>query len=63
MSESKNYGAWNQDKSMKVGTIATTKQVSPSALRYTCAKCGVFLGRHDSPPVCHCGSTRFHSGR
>lgn len=63
MSEAKNYGAWNQGKSLRGGTISTTKQVSPNALRYTCAKCGVFLGRHDSTPVCHCGSTRFHSGR
>lgn len=63
MSEEKYFGAWNQEKSTKVGTLALAKQVSPTAPRYTCAKCNVFIGRHDVAPICHCGSTRFHVGR
>ena len=63
MQEPINYGQWNQDKSIRGGTIATQHQVSPTAMRYTCSKCGTFLGRHESVPVCHCGSTQFHSGR
>jgi len=58
-----NYAQWNQDRAIKGGTIATQHQVSQTALRYTCAKCGVFVGRHDKAPVCQCGSTRFHSER